>query len=193
MSNKSTRPKAWQVILVLTIFLGAIYLTWLSLTSVWKIFSGLQKEVAAALIAASATVVVSVITVIVGKYYERKREIELEHRNKKIPIYEEFVEFLFKLLMSEKLNDRQMTEDEMLKFFIMFTQKLLVWGSDEVVTQWSKYRRLLINENDVDTSTNMFELEKLLLAIRKDTGHKNKNFEKGEILGLFINDVDKYL
>src|SRR4051812_32942087 len=99
MNNNKERVKVWQVILFLMIISGAIYLTWLGLTSIWKIFSGLQKEVAAPLIAASATIIVAVITVIVGKFYERKRAIEQEHRNKKIPIYEEFVEFLFKLLM----------------------------------------------------------------------------------------------
>lgn len=30
------------------------------------------------------------------------------------------------------------------------------------------------------------------MAIRKDMGHKNKGVTKGDLLGLFINDIDKY-
>lgn len=35
--------------------------------------------------------------------------------------------------------------------------------------------------------------ENLLLAIRKDMGHKNKGLQQGDILSLFINDVDETL
>jgi PIN domain nuclease of toxin-antitoxin system len=181
-----------------TIVLGVIlicvsYIIWLIVPHLWNIFNGLQKEVAAAIIAASSTILVSVLSLTIGKYYEKKRTIELEIRNKKIPMYEEFVDFLFKLLMNRKLTGKDLNEKEMLQFFVSFTQKLLVWGSDEVVTHWSVYRKLLVKvqEGTVDTKSSMIQLEKLLYAIRKDTGHKNKKFNRGDILGLFINDVDK--
>jgi len=149
--------------------------------------------VAASIIAAVGTISVSVISVTVGKYYERKLSIEQELREKKIPMYNGFVEFLFKVLMSDKIGKR-MSEKDMMTYFMKFTQELIVWGSDEVVNLWSNYRRYFVNEEKVDTSYyTMFELEKLLLAIRKDTGHKNKGLNKGDLLGLFINDVDKYL
>lgn len=88
-----------------------------------------------------------------------------------------------------------MPEKEMQEFFIEFTQKLMIWGSDEVVAQWSKYRRVLIkhSEDGQSDSNDMFELENLLLAIRKDTGHKNKNLKKGDLLGLFVNDIENYI
>jgi uncharacterized membrane protein (DUF485 family) len=191
--NKKSDSRSWQIILSLIFLTGVIYLAWLCFSSLWLIFKGLQKEVAAALIVASATIVVSVITVIVAKYYERKRSIELEHRNKKIPMYEEFVEFLFKILMNEKLQGKQITEEEMMRFITIFTQKLIVWGSDDVVTHWSKYKKIYAKEDTPDAMLGMFQMEKLLLSIRKDTGHKNKSLKKGDILGLFINDIDKYL
>ncbi|WP_431087674.1 hypothetical protein [Paenibacillus sp. 8b26] len=191
VSNSSKNKK--QMIPALIILLILVCLAWLVIKWFISIFSAVPKEVAAPLIAASATIIVSVLSIVIAKYYEKKRTIELEHRNKKIPMYEEFVEFLFKLLMNEKIEGHPMTEQETIKFMSGFTQKLLVWGSDDVIDQWSKYRSMFIKEENVDTAKTMFQMEELLIAIRKDTGHKIKKYNKGDILKLFINDIDKYL
>lgn len=183
--------KKWLQLLfaiLMLIFFG-VFLWYLS-ASLWHLFAGLQKEVAASIVAAAAMVFVSVLSVTLTKYFERKRLIEQELREKKIPMYEQFVEFIFNLMMAEKMTGKPMPEKEMLNFFNSFTQKLMVWGSDEAVKQWSSYRLLLIKADAPLTS--MFELEKLLFAIRRDTGHKNKNILRGDLLGLFINDIDKF-
>ena len=157
-----------------------------------EVLTSLQKEVAAAIIAAMATIIVSILSITIGKYYERKMVIEKELREQKIPMYEDFIKFLFDLLLSDKVEGKQMTQGEMIVFFNEFTQRLIVWGSDEVVSQWSNYRRK-ISQNPTDTKTSMFELERLLLVIRKDAGHKNKNIHQGGLLSLFINDIDNYI
>lgn len=153
---------------------------------------GLQKEILAAIIAGSSTIIVSVVSITIGKYYERKLIIEEELRQKKIPMYVEFVGFWFKLIMVEKIG-RKITEKELIEYFNKFTQQLLIWGSDGVVKQWSELRGLTINASDASNFNNMFEFEKLLYEIRKDIGHKNKGLNKGDLLGLFINDLDKYI
>lgn len=194
MSSNNQQTKWWQVILVLIALvgmgIGLFYLIkWLIL-----VFSGIQKEVAAAIVATVGTILVSVISVTVGKYYERKRSIEQELREKKIPMYNRFVEFFINFMMSEKLTGKQMGEKDALAFFNKFTQEIMVWGSDEVVSLWSSYRRIFINPDNGETSyNNLFEFEKLLLAIRKDTGHKNKGLKRGDLLGLFVNDIDHYI
>lgn len=183
----SKRLKFFLAFIILILF--GLFI-WYLAPGVWRLFSDLQKEVAAALIAAVATVFVSVVSVTLGKYYERKRLIEQELRGKKIPIYEQFIDFIFQLMMSEKINGKQMSEKEMQSFFSRFTQILMVWGSDEVVKRWSSYRTLLAKGGA--TTESMFELEKLFLAIRRDTGHKNKDISRGDLLGLFVNDIDKF-
>lgn len=193
--SKQVKTKWWQILLSIIVVAVFCIVVWYIAVTLWKVFFGLQKEVAAALVAASATILVSVFSVTGAKYYERKRSIEQDLRQRKIPIYEDFIKFLFRLIGAEKIGDKPMTEKEMQEFFIEFTQKLMIWGSDEVVIQWSKYRRASIKnfENGQADFNNMFELENLLLAIRKDTGHKNKNLNKGDLLGLFINDIENYI
>lgn len=39
----------------------------------------------------------------------------------------------------------------------------------------------------------LFEVEELLMAIRKDLGHSNKGISRGKILSLFVNDINEYL
>ena len=39
----------------------------------------------------------------------------------------------------------------------------------------------------------IFAVERLLLAIRKDVGHKNRNLKQGDLLSIFINDIDSFL
>lgn len=184
--------KIFNFILGLMLIIGIGYGFYSIVNYLIEVLTSLQKEVAAAIIAAMATIIVSILSITTGKYYERKIIIEKELREEKIPMYEEFIKFLFDLLLSNKVEGKQMTQDEMIAFFNKFTQKLIIWGSDEVVSQWSNYRRK-ITQNTTDTKTNMLELEKLLLAIREDTGHKNKNIHQGELLGLFINDIDNYI
>jgi hypothetical protein len=193
--NKQAKLKWWQILLSIIIVAGLFIAMKYILISIWKIFSGLQKEIAAALIASSATILVSVFSVTGAKYYEKKQTIEQELRQRKIPIYEDFISFLFKLIGTNKTNNKQITEEDMQRFLIEFTQKLMIWGSDEVVAQWLEYRRVMIKHSEIGQPdiNDMFELEKLLIDIRKDIGHKNKNIKKGDLLGLFINDIENYL
>ena len=39
----------------------------------------------------------------------------------------------------------------------------------------------------------MLLYESLILAIRKDLGHKNKGLVAGDILALFLNDIEEHL
>lgn len=161
----------------------------------WKVFVSPNKEVAVAIVAAVVTILISVFSVIAAKYYERRTSVELEIRGQKIPIYEEFINFIFKIWFQEKLTGKKLTEKEMIKFLNAFTQKLILWGSDEVLKKWSKFRVKLINEKFAQAEPHelLFDIEEILLAIRIDTGHKNKNLSRGDILGLFINDLETHL
>lgn len=153
----------------------------------------LQKEVAATIIAAMTTVIVSVISVTLGKYYERKMSIEQDQRKKKIEIYEKLIEFIFRVVNSSKTKN-EVSEKEMIKFFVEWNQAVVIWGSNNVIRKWTSFRLQLIkaSENPGKQNENLFELEKLLIAIRKDLGYYG-TFKKGELLSAFINDIDKQI
>ncbi|MBW4542150.1 MAG: hypothetical protein KME43_23880 [Myxacorys chilensis ATA2-1-KO14] len=149
----------------------------------------LDPRVAAAIVAASATVLVSVFSVLVSKFLERRAKIIQEIRDKKIPVYEELIDFVFKIVRSSKKGE-QLPEDEVEDFMFSFTQQVIVWGSDSVLHAFYKFRH---NGDSGDGQQAVLCMEELLLAIRRDLGHGNKGLSQGKILGLFINDFDQYM
>lgn len=162
--------------------------------SVHQGLSTLPKEVAAAIVAGTCTVLISVISVLLSKYIERRAEINRQLREKKLPIYEELVTFLFSILMAEKSGRTPPTEQEVARFFGEHMQKLMVWGSDGVVKAVATFRTQSATATDEASRTKViFNFENLLLEIRKDMGHTNWGLSKGDVLSLFINDIGKHL
>jgi len=78
-----------------------------------------------------------------------------------------------------------------MKFFANYTEKLTVWGSDGVVKAYRSLR--MASFTDAAPAQSLFLYENLLMEIRRDLGHKNKGFQRGTLLGLFVNDIDQYL
>lgn len=153
--------------------------------------SNLDSNVAAAIVAAAATVLVSVVTLLVGKAMEVRTEIREEHRRRKIPVYESLIKFMSRATMGEKVGKKP-TEAETLEFFIEFTQDLMIWGSNEVISSWVEWRKTA-NENSMDGQKGrsiLYSYEDLVFAIRKDLGHRSGVLEKGDMLRLFVNDLD---
>ena len=173
----------------LTLISGAAYALFLGLRWFARIFLQLNPNVAAAIVAGSATVGVSVLTVLLSKWLEARANLVKEHRERKTPIYEDLLQFMFRFLMDDKLHSAP-KEQESLKWFSSFTQKIMVWGSDEVLSAFVKFRHSAINPDPkADPIDGILNVERLILAIRKDLGHKNKGLHKGDILALFVNDI----
>ncbi|WP_457602261.1 hypothetical protein [Nitratifractor sp.] len=179
------------------VFFGFILLAILAIVGyvvaekIWNILSYVDPKLGAALIAASATILVSVFTVIFSKYLERRSQILTQLREKKIPTYEKLINLIFGMVFSEKLGKKQLSEKELLKTMAEITQELIIWGSDEMIDAFYRFR--IVSIENKDPYDILFAVEDLLLAIRKDLGHKNKEISRGKILGLFINDLPKQM
>lgn len=188
---------SWVLTILAFIFLGVlIYYGYKLIVKVINMLFSLPPEVSTTIIAGVFTVLVSVLSLTIGKYLERKRVIENEIRQQKIPIYEDFIKFSFDIFMSQKKDQPKKTEKEMTKYFNDFTYQLIIWGSDDVITTWSDFKQDSIKDaklkkEDRNSIKTMYGFEKVLLAIRKDTGHNNKGFTQGSLLRLFINDLDE--
>lgn len=194
MGHRNARANFQTIIGLLFVIIILFGCGW-SLRAGWHVFIVLDKSIAATTIAACATILVAAMSAILANYYTRRRELAQQLYQRKTAIYEEFISFWFRMTMGDKIEGEKPTEEDVQRFFASFTQTLIVWGSDEVVGQWSSMRRQWVSlSEDGKPSTDMlFDLERLFLAIRRDTGHKNKNLKKGDLLGLFVNDVDKYI
>jgi hypothetical protein len=167
---------------------GIIWLGYCGMKFVWTALSSVNPSLAVGIIAAGSTIFVSLASVLISKRLEQKTLIKNQQRDKKIPIYEELITFLFKIWRNAMVGTQQPTEKEMVDFMIGFTQKLLIWGSDEVVASFCKFRKA-----GQDSSAIMFAIEDIWLAIRRDLGHDNKGISKGMLLGLIVSDIDDFI
>ncbi len=162
----------------------------------WRIMTRIDPSVAAAIITASGTVLVATVTVVAGRIFERKKMIAAEQRAKWAVLYEEFIRGWLQMMgLDQPSATRQLPpESTIIKFFADFSAKAIPWASPEVIRQWSRWKSigLQLSEKSIPTqSTNLiFETEKLILAMRKDLGHKDGILDDHQILRMFITDLD---
>jgi hypothetical protein len=140
----------------------------------------LDKEVSAALIVAA----VSLASVLISRHLEKRQTTFQELRARKIPVYQEFMEVLFSRLLNP--NAAQTDDSELTEALKVLTPKMMAWAADDVIARWANWRLLGAETTDVQR---FIDFEGILLAIRKDTGHDNKNLPTGMLLSLFINDI----
>ncbi|HEY0772237.1 MAG TPA: hypothetical protein VGD31_18075, partial [Sphingobacteriaceae bacterium] len=101
---------------VFTFLLGLVTLgllgwgLWEAINWYLSIIKSLDKQVAAAIIAASTTIIVSVASLILAKHYENKRLIEKDIRDKKIIVYEKLMAYFFKFMGAKDKNKVQSME-----------------------------------------------------------------------------------
>lgn len=167
---------------------GFIWLLYKGIKFIWSTLSVVNPSLAVGIIAAGSTVFVSLATVLISKRLEQNALIKNQQREKKIPIYEELLQFLFRVARASKDGKNMPTEDEITDFMFRFTQTLIIWGSDDVVLAFVKFR-----DPSRQPSNILFAVEDIWSAIRKDLGHSNKGISKGMLLRLIINDIDKFL
>jgi len=190
-SNKNTERIYGVIGLVFMTFF--VYLAYEFIVISWSAFSSINPTVGAGMVAATATVIVSVISVLVSKHLEQRAILLKEHRERKTPVYEEMVKLIFRIAFADKLNLPQLKENELIEKMAWFTENLVIWGSDELVLAWNRFRTISVKNQGQAGFEVLFEVERLLLAIRKDLGHSNKGLTSGKVLGLFVNDIESYL
>ena len=152
----------------------------------------LNPNVVASIIAASTTVLVATLSVLLAKRLEIRTLVFKEHRDKKIPIYESLIKFVYDAMFQSN-KGKTLSQAEMLSFLKEFVEKITVWGSDDVLKAVIDFKRQAPEVIAQDPAKSLFVLENMLFAIRRDLGHKNKDLKKSDLLALFITDIDKHL
>jgi hypothetical protein len=156
----------------------------------------IDPNILVAVIAGSVTI----LGYFIARYFEKKKVIEQQIREQKLPAYEEFVDFLFDIFKKtkdgRKFNDKDIKE--LGEFYWEMNKKAILWLSDKTLKSYSTWKSMTSdyadkeNRSEVENLNILFALETLLLDFRNDIGHDNKNIEKGDILKIFINNFDDY-
>ncbi|PQA96316.1 hypothetical protein SAMN05421796_101530 [Chryseobacterium piscicola] len=186
MKNKSNLVNG---IIGMLFILGICWLIYKLTIFAFENFSKIDINIFITIIGGTITISSFYIT----RYLERKKAIELEIRNKKIPIYEEFFNFYFSVMLKNN-TDEEITNDEMVKFFREFNQKAIIWFPDHILKSYIDWKNNLTKfsaNQGISLREVILHQEQFMNQIRKDIGHNNKNLIEGSITSLYINDFDK--
>ncbi len=158
------------------------FLNWLLMT-----VSKLDAVVIVALITGAVSIVGVVISSVVAKFIEyRKNRQDYLAQKREIP-YGEFVDMIYKVQGTIK-NKNSYTQEEMIADISKFSKQLTLWGSHRVVNKWVKFR-----ENGTDPESakrNLLLMEDIMNEMRHDLGLRR--VKQGKLLAFFIkNDMKK--
>lgn len=145
-----------------------------------------------AIIVALITGAVSVQTVNVGGIASNvQRENYYLRQHREVP-YQKLIEMVYKMTAKAR-DDSAYTQDELMRDFNEFSQALTLWGSPKAIKLWTSWRLASTRgKQSLNPRELLFAVEEVMLQLRRDMGQK-RGLKKGDLLKLFINDVDEKL
>lgn len=137
---------------------------------------------------------VSIITVVLGTivnswltYSTRCSEYLREHRETP---YRQLVKIFYDFQMRVNTGN-PVTQEELLTAMNAFNQELTLWGSSKAIREWGNWR-VSSGRGKLSGNELLFGMEGVIRQLRRDLGQK-RGLRKGDILRLFVNDIDDYL
>jgi hypothetical protein len=154
-----------------------------------NIFKELDPKISTSIIAGMFTVFAGLSVVIITQRQTKLREIAEAHRQKKIDIYNDFIDLASSLLASqnELMEVSPIEEKDLVKKLFKFKKEILLWGSPKVIKAELKLNESYIKDSDFI----LFYINDLYKSMREDIGLSNHNLNNNELIKLFINDPDE--
>lgn len=170
---------------------GMGWLVFWLLAKFFTYLSSVPKELGAALVAGTATILVATLTVMVGRYFERKKELDALYRDKKTEIYDEFLKKFFDLFFSSAKDHPTPEPEDLVPFLREFTRKLVLWSGPQPIVAFLHWKDHMAK--GVPDAQSIFLTEKFLLALRADLRHSNYGIPKGFFASLFLSESALFL
>lgn len=144
---------------------------------------------APAVVAAVMTGALAILSLGVQRYFEQQREDARIRRERMAPIYEQLV----KQLHLAAGGSAEQSDIE--TFFGELAQSLQLWGAPPVIKAFNAWRSATTESvaEDGVAIRMFFAYEDLLLVTREDLGISNDGLERGDLLRIFVNDLDEHL
>lgn len=174
-----------SVILALAVLGLLAWLILVSVRAVWEALVSVNASLAVALITAAATIMAATITVTLGRYFERKREIEAHFRAEKTKIYDEFLREIFKMFHSPS------HENVEVEFLRDWQRKIIIWGGRDVLRSYVAWQENLKQPNP--TAQTIFLMDDFFRALRSDIGQSSNGLQRGFFGSLILRHGSLFL
>jgi hypothetical protein len=153
--------------------------------AIWHRFLGLDPNLAVGLLTAATTILGGTLAIALGRYFERKKEIEAHYREKKTAIYDSFLQEFFRIFHNE--GDEPV---DIVPFLREWQRQMILWGGTNVLNAYFKWR-MNLGKGTPDAQT-MFLADEFFRAIRKDIGLSNLGLERGAFIRLLLKNPDLF-
>jgi hypothetical protein len=187
--EQTKRTERIYALAALFLFILCALLIWWVVSSAWAKLSSIDTKLAVGLLTASTTIVVAALTVSLGRYLERKKEIEAHFREKKVEIYDEFLKEFFKLFGQDSANAPD--EQDLVSFLKEWQRKMILWGGAGVLSSYLKWKKHL--GRGEPNAQSLFLTDDFFKAIRKDLGLSNRGLEKGAFAHFMLKNAELFL
>ena len=126
------------------------------------------------------------LTTVISKISDYKQEKSKFLMNKREASYAKFIRIVCKTLLDDKTGF-EYSQDEMTKDLNEISGEFTLWGSKKVVNKFIEFSNESANNNAPKNL--LSDLEDIINEMRKDLGVGKT--DKGKLLSIFINDMDK--
>jgi hypothetical protein len=187
----STKHPIRSFILSLLVVAAMGYGVYLGASKLLAQLAAVTSDLGKAIVAAGATITIATVTVVFGKIWEQRVKLQDDVRQRKLPIYQAHIEFMFKTIYASM--DKQEADEldpAVVAEFRRFTSQVLVWGGPEVIKTWTVFR--LHTWDGTSTRQGFLKFEAFVKALRVELGNRNTSLTDGDLIKLFINDFDSY-
>lgn len=102
--------------------------------------SKMDAVVIVALITGAVSITGVIISSVVSKIIDYKKNRQEYLAQKREVPYMQFIEMYYRIIESSKESENNYVQNEMVKDISKFNQQLTLWGSRDVVKKWIKFR-----------------------------------------------------
>lgn len=198
VGNNTKISKIWNYVLLLLLIVDICYIAKYIikelpgfLNSIITYLQNMASSLDAVILVALITGFISLANSFYSRFSENRNKRREYLAGKREEPYAEFISLVYKITQSAK-DDNNYPEEEMIKDIQSFNSKITLWGSPKVVKKWTKFRKISLDgENKTSQENILILIEEVMNEMRKDLGVKSVN--KGNLLSIFVNDVEKLL
>lgn len=181
---------SWSLV-SLAVLAGLLFGAYMIVTGIWTAFSKLKLEIAVAIVAATTTVLVSVLTVVLGKYFERQREVEAHFRDRKLALYEQFLDQFFRLFQEQDQQAKPDDANTLTQFLKEWQKRIVLRGSPGVLKAYFNWKNHVTKE--VPDADSLFLMDEFFRELRADVGQSSRGLRKGAFSNLILRQAPLFL
>ena|ERR1700691_84903 len=174
-----------SVLFLAAMTFGLIYL----FLHIARAMLSLNQPLVLAILAAAATILASTITVVAGKLFERRQEIEAHFRQKKSDQYYELLTILRDLATQQ--NGSTAADPMVVKRLSDWQQNLILFAGPMTirafVSWWTNLR------SGHPTLQTVMLMEQFYKSLRSDLGISNRGLREGDLIQLILRNGDFFL